>query len=371
MTAIVTDVHYRMSLAIIRDLADNGIRTVVCEYDEFHCPVGFYSSKISAHYTLNSGNKSDALLKLCGKIYRESGEKPVLFPVGAKTLELVSINSKKFAEVSYFLIPSPYQLDLFNDKSRVAAIAKDMDIAIPREYKLSDSFSFPVVVKPTCGEKAGLSAADRYVIAENSEELEQAYSRFENITEDLPVIQEYLTGGGAGCSVLCRDGEILAHICHRRVREYPVSGGPSSCCEKIMSPSLLTSVRKVVSETKYSGIAMFEFKKDSNGEYRLLEVNPRVWGTYPLTRACGSNFTYLWFLAAAGADLPEYSGGTHVKMAYYPSDLAAALCYLKHGKLRKFLSAISDFADPRVKNGLSERGDRRPYRMYLKSLFKR
>ena len=34
MTAIVTDAHYRMSLALIRDLADSGVRVIACEYDD-------------------------------------------------------------------------------------------------------------------------------------------------------------------------------------------------------------------------------------------------------------------------------------------------------------------------------------------------
>lgn len=31
VTAVMTDVHYRMSLALIRDLAQAGVRTVCCE----------------------------------------------------------------------------------------------------------------------------------------------------------------------------------------------------------------------------------------------------------------------------------------------------------------------------------------------------
>ena len=33
MVAIVTDVHYRMSLALIRDLAQAGVEVITCEQD--------------------------------------------------------------------------------------------------------------------------------------------------------------------------------------------------------------------------------------------------------------------------------------------------------------------------------------------------
>ena len=46
MTAVITDVHYRMSLALIRDLAEAGIRVVVCENSNSQLPLGFYSRYI-------------------------------------------------------------------------------------------------------------------------------------------------------------------------------------------------------------------------------------------------------------------------------------------------------------------------------------
>lgn len=40
MTAIVTDVHYRMSLALIRDLAQAGVRVICCERRGVSAPLG-------------------------------------------------------------------------------------------------------------------------------------------------------------------------------------------------------------------------------------------------------------------------------------------------------------------------------------------
>ena len=44
MTAIVTDAHYRMSVSLIRDLADRGVRVVACEKASIKNPVGFASN---------------------------------------------------------------------------------------------------------------------------------------------------------------------------------------------------------------------------------------------------------------------------------------------------------------------------------------
>ena len=43
MTAIVTDAHYRMSVSLIRDLFDRGVRVAACEKASIEAPVGFAS----------------------------------------------------------------------------------------------------------------------------------------------------------------------------------------------------------------------------------------------------------------------------------------------------------------------------------------
>lgn len=371
MTAIVTDVHYRMSLALIRDLADRGVSVVACEYEDVKNPAGFFSRAAGSCRTICRDGSGESLLALCRDVYERDGEKPALFPVGAATLSAVSRRKADFCRICGLLAPDFDTLELFNDKARVGVLARSLGIPVPQTYSVGESFEFPVVVKPVCGEKAGLSAPQRYVIAVNRDELLTAYEHFEKITGTVPVIQEYLSGGGAGCSVLAKKGMVLAHICHRRVREYPVSGGPSSCCEKIDAPQLLEAAKKLVEAQRFSGVAMFEFKADGNGRYRLLEINPRVWGTYPLTRVCGSNFGYMWYCFAAGIPLPQFDQGKKVKMAYYPSDFAAMLGYLKRGNIGAFFGGLADALNPCVKNGIGERGDGRPYRVYLKSLLER
>ncbi|MBP3480532.1 MAG: ATP-grasp domain-containing protein [Clostridia bacterium] len=371
MTAIVTDAHYRMSLALIRDLADSGVRVIACEYDDIKNPAGFFSRGVSERAVISRDAENGGLFSLCKKVAEKTGERPVLFPVGAKTLEFVSAAASRLKSVCGLLVPSPEQLDFFNDKAQVCEFAKSLGIAVPRAYNIDEDIGFPAVVKPVCGEKAGLGAAERYMIVRDRAQLLSALKHFEKITGQPPVVQEYLGGYGAGCSVLAKEGQVLASVCHRRIREYPVTGGPSSCCKKTDAPQLLTAAARLVEAKSYSGVAMFEFKADAKGVCRLLEVNPRVWGTYPLTRVCGSNFTYMWYSAALDLPLPAFDGGREVKMVYYPSDFAAMLGYLKHGNIGAFLSGAADFFNPHVRNGLSEKGDRQPYRVYLKSLTER
>lgn len=375
MVAIITDVHYRMSLALIRTLGEKGIRVVCCENETQAYPLGFYSKHCSERYRLPNEKTLDALYELCVAIFRRENEKPLLFPVGAKTLRCLSRTEEltRFRKVARFFIPSETQLDQFNDKTTVAGIAKREGVPVPAEYNPPyGDVMFPCIVKPACGERYGLPAAKRYQIVNSHQELQSARETFRNITGEEPIVQRYIEGEGAGCSVLCREGRVLSSICHKRVREYPVTGGPSTCCRAIFSEELEGYAKKMVAAVAYTGIAMVEFKFDREGRPYLLEINPRIWGTFPLVRVASSDFIHKWVALSAEYGNLEYK--QHYKprkMIYAFSDLIGAIGYARRGRLGKMFSAVIDFLNPFVADGLWEWSDIGPGLAYLKSVLKR
>lgn len=388
VTAVITDVHYRMSLALIRDLAQAGVRTVCCEREGVTAPLGFASKYTAETVFLPRKGWADALYDLCAQLGSREGERPALLPVGAATLAVLSEERERFEAVCGLCIPTPEQLDAFNSKEVVAGLGERLGVPVPKRFApqvgedipaFFERLSLPCVVKPLCGEKFGLSAAQRYVIARTPEQGAAAFRRFSELTGEAPMVQEYLSGGGLGCSVLAEEGTVRAALCHRRVREYPVSGGPSSCCIRVDRPDLEGYAARLVQEAGYTGLAMFEFKEGADGQPRLLEVNPRVWGTFPLTRASGSGIPLLWYTLSRNRGnpgkepepLPPASPFRPCKMQFGASDLMAGLGYLKRGQPGKALGALGDFLNPAVKDGLWEWGDPKPGLMYYRSLLKK
>lgn len=70
---------------------------------------------------------------------------------------------------------------------------------------------------------------------------------------------------------------------------------------------------------------MVEFK-----DGKLLEINPRVWGSFPLTEKCGSPFSLRYVQAASGnaaavCEGPEYKEG--IRMRFLLNDTLACLSY--------------------------------------------
>ena len=389
MIAVVTDVHYRMSLALIRDLSQAGVEVITCEGESHRenpasPALGALSRHVSRHVWLPEDRGAEPIRELCQEIREERGERPALLPVGAATLAAAAADREQFDSVCGLSIPTTEQLDLFNSKERLAALAASLGVPVPEAYvRRADEpvedfvrrLPLPCVIKPVCGEKLGLAAAQRYAIVRSPEEAEAHYRRFASLSGQAPVVQAYLSGAGLGCDLLAHRGEIVAAICHQRIREYPVSGGPSSCCRCVDRPDLREYAARLVAETGYTGLAMFEFKEDGQGRPCLLEVNPRIWGTFPLTRVTGSGIPLLWAILAHNAGnpgapipLPEIPVPRQKKMIFAASDLMAALGYARRGRPGQLLAALGDLINPAVRDGLFEWRDMLPGLAYYRSL---
>lgn len=387
MVAIITDVHYRMSPALIRDLGESGVAVVTCERESRRPAPGASSRWTENHVWLSDGNYPDALAALCRETSKKYNCRPALLPVGVETLSILARRPEKFAGLCGLCIPSKEQLDLLNDKAALAELAQKLGIPVPESHirqpgesiiQLAKRVPLPCVIKPICGEKLGLTASDRYIIAHSPEEADRAYRHYLALSGEPPVVQTYLPGSGFGCSVLARDGNIIAAISHRRLREYPISGGPSSCCQCADRPDLLDAAARIAAETGLNGLAMFEFKEDASKTPRLLEANPRIWGTFPLARAARSKIPLLWCALSwnnggpdAPVPLPEVPKPLLKKMIFAVSDLLSAGSSLRRGDFRPAAAAFADLLNPSVADGLFEWGDPMPGAAYLRALLTR
>lgn len=361
-TAVVTDGKYRASIAVVRALGRAGYHVVVTQTrgdSPANPPV--FSSRYAAVCRWIEGSAADEgyadrLLELVREY-----DRPVLFCTGAVTLNAVARARERFEPVCDFLIAAPEILDQLNDKERVHRRCVELGIPVPRQYE-GEPDDYPVIVKPHCGEKFGLKAADRYAVAHDREEYEHHIARMKAY-DPAPIVQQKITGDGMGASLLLdREGTLVSALCHRRVREYPITGGPSTCCESIYDERMIDRAYRLLKSFGFVGMAMVEFKGEC-----VLEVNPRVWGSFPMTERAESPFVSRYARAAAGAHLAyeaeDYRVGA--KLRFTLNDGAAALSLLKHGRIKEFGAAAADLF--RVPDALSAGDDPKPLRSYLKS----
>lgn len=92
-----------------------------------------------------------------------------------------------------------------------------------------------------------------------------------------------------------------------------------------LSPDLVRACEAIVAALSYTGLAMFEFRRNSTGGWILLEVNARPWGSMPLPLALGVDFPYRWYrLLTAGEETPAVAYRTGVYGRNLLPDLRAS-----------------------------------------------
>lgn len=365
MNVLVTDLRYRMALAAVRDLRDAGHTVYGLHFGTLAepRPAAVFSRYLSGwHMT----EPVEGIARASAVWAEAQRREAAIFPVGAKTIAALAELGESGA-----LVPSPAQLRFSGDKGSVLALAEQLGIETPQSWDMPEQAALPAVVKYRDGEGLALHAAQRYAICTTREQLDSTWKRMCAVAaahrQPQPLIQAYVSGEGFGVScVFDWDGRPVAVLCHRRLREYPVTGGPSAACEAIWDDGLVQRALALLRALSWRGIAMVEFKGSLQHPV-LMEINPRVWGSYPLTRICKSGFSDAYIRAAAGeklpeADRPNYTPG--MRMGFCLSNLAAAAANMKHFRPGESVHAVCDaFLLP---DGVLERGDGKANRVYLR-----
>ena len=169
---------------------------------------------------------------------------------------------------------------------------KDYDF-VPKTYVDEKQVDvYPVFVKPTVGQ--GSVGAKKI---ENKEELVKELSKDEEL-----VICEYLPG--MEYTVDCftdKNGKLLVAKVRDRQR---IRAGISVRSREYEADENVLAIAKVLNEKfSFKGAWFFQLKKNVKGEYRLLEISPRIPGTMGLSRNLGINFPMLTLFTFWGYDV--------------------------------------------------------------------
>ena len=224
-------------------------------------------------------------------------------------------------------------LDIALDKEKTWQLAHQLGVPAPQGVLLSTLSEigqiqqFPVVLKPTHSKVMIDGALRTLAVAVVKNESE----RREQLRRWLPVTpvqqQEYIRGRGVGVELLFNRGRKIWHFAHERVHEYPLTGGASSYRRSIDPPTaMLHDAERLLTVLNWHGVAMVEFKMDSNGKYWLMEINPRLWGSLALSIDAGVDFP-LGLLQIARGDEPAFQAS--YKVPYYTRDLRTDVDWLK------------------------------------------
>jgi len=311
LVAIVTDGMFRKSLSAIRSLGKAGF--IVHVFGDGWLTVGFWS-RFTARRVLAPDAKDDlagfgkALVRHLQELQAASptGMRPVLLPMEDDTFRFVVDNFETLRAYADFIVPDPAAFRTCMDKAATMALAGRLNLPHPRT-EVADSVDTLIaaiarmsgsefVVKPVQGSG---SRGVRYNPLFDAAEAAAYLRKFGPV-----LIQERIPPGGeaVGVSVLFgRDGKCLAQFCHKRLRQFPNTGGPSTDRVGIADRMLLDMSLELLRAIAWKGVAMVEWKMDPrSGRPQLMEINPRFWGSLELAVRSGVDFPALYARAAAG-----------------------------------------------------------------------
>ena len=302
---LITDVDRRKSLPIIRSLGRAGVRVMGLTTKSL--TVGGLSRYCAEtirgpDYNCSPDQFLDFLQALCAE------RRPTVFlPLEDRAIELCLERPEAWEPYTRALLPSLETMAVSYDKWRTLEVARKLGIATPRSLcpesraqvdEIAKTWQGPAVIKPR---KTSGSRGMRYVdepgqLATVWSEVAAEFSR--------PIIQERIPSEGTGLGVFAligTDDELVGLFGHRRLREYPVSGGPSTVRVSHRDEDLIEQSLRLLRAMNFRGVAMVEFKHDPRrGRPVLMEVNPRFWGSIQLAISCGVDFPVLYHRLAAG-----------------------------------------------------------------------
>ena len=339
MRVLITDGNFKHALASVRSLGKRGIDVTVLSH--MRLSTSFHSKYCSKGILAPNPEHDPTFAEFVHELVKRE-RFDVVLPISYAAVDQISSIQDRLEPYVRVPLADRASIELAGNKDRTMQFADRIGIAIPKTFypksledlqQIADTLSYPVVVK-------GARENGNVGYANSPEELTSQYKRISTFS---PIVQEYIRGGGYGFFALYNHGEARAIFMHRRIREYPITGGPSALAESIYDPTLMEQGLKILDSLHWHGVAMVEFKKEEQtGRYVLMEINPKFWGSLELAIASGVDFPYLTCKMACDGDIePVFSYQTGVKFRWlFSQDLFHAMT-----NPRAIPRFFSDFTD--------------------------
>ncbi len=222
----------------------------------------------------------------------------VYMPVSEKPTKLLYSYIRKHPDSNIkFFLPTEVKFDIARDKILFQSFCENNNLPIPQSYTLSElqlmKNNFPsIVVKPKLGQgSVGIKyLSDFEQLAELHDIDLNEYVIQKRVSKSMNVV---------GAFFLCKDGETISAYTHKRLRTFPAEGGVTVYSESGNDESIISLGVEILLKLNWNGLAMLEFLyEEDSGKWKVLELNPRIWGSVMLSAFNNSNMLNNYVLLA-------------------------------------------------------------------------
>jgi predicted ATP-grasp superfamily ATP-dependent carboligase len=206
---------------------------------------------------------------------KEIFEEYIILP-SSEALNRFLLENRKELEEQNFVIPLVNKniYNLISDKYDFGHLCIENDIRIPNEKSFEEDITLPIVIKPKKYFANDGQVHSPYIIKEKGE-LSKFFAN--NKTQDF-YIQEYI--GGESYYLLyyfCKDGTYEAFSQKNILQQSQGKSIIAAISSDIHENEISNKFVNLFKSIKFTGLVMIEIKY-YNGEYFMIEANPRLWG---------------------------------------------------------------------------------------------
>lgn len=198
-------------------------------------------------------------------------------------------------------LPPSGAIETALSKPATAEVAREVGVAAPETLATLDparpadeqidpaALAYPAFLK--AAEEAGrnhvASVAGPRDLVDSFEELRSELAPGQEV-----LVQEDVnaTDRTYACGMLFADGRPALSFCHEEVRSIPREGGTGTRVRHYRDPELERRTERLLDALDWEGPALVEFTRRADGEYVLMEINPKFWSSYPLASRSGYRF---------------------------------------------------------------------------------
>jgi predicted ATP-grasp superfamily ATP-dependent carboligase len=325
---LVLDGQKNNALVVTRSLSRRGLRVTAGGSSRLmpalisrHSDDTFVYSSPSAH----PKRFLDELIK-----YLWTTDHFAVLPMGDMTQTILAKHKEEVEETGTIVGTEDWETFVAaNDKKRLAELGEELSLPAPTTRApgslsevedLAQRISYPVLLKPRYttvtndeGEYYKVRISEENYVRSGDELVPRYRSLVEkhdsfDFEEDPPLVQEIIPGTTTTTCGLANEGELLAFFQEERLRMYPIGGGSSSLRQGVYEPKMLEYAREVVDALEWTGPIYVEFIESDDGEFYLIEVNGRYWGSVGCAIVGGVDVPFLHYLQLRGAN-PSYDQG--------------------------------------------------------------
>jgi len=279
---------------------------------------------------------------------RQIGGESILMPIDDIAAGFVADQAEALRECFVFPNQPPGLVRSLSSKKEMNFLCKKMGVPTPEAAfpqsrdevaEFVKDVDFPIILKRIAWLPEHRTQMKSVAIAHSPKELLKEYEEMETSGEPNVMLQEYIPGGPEYVwmfnGYFTNRSECPASFTGKKLRQAPPFTGATTLGVCLKNETVEQTTIYLMRKIGYNGIVDMDYRYDPrDGQYKLLDVNPRVGATFRLfVDSNGLDVVRALYLDLTGQPVLHGTPREGRKWMVEQSDLMTSLQYRQLGKL--------------------------------------